>query len=499
MWPYLLRRLILLPITLFFILLVNFVIINLAPGDPVTASQVGEAGVSRSANQDYGFKNEDPYTSFREYYGLTLPILWNGWPWISKEQLWLSVERLATQKWSPSDLKEMNFKQQTDLRIRLGDQARFVMPLLLSIAEDPAATDAMRQIAIRAFVRGGTRQAILGPSLAEEDRQWNRKISKDNLLLRNLLWSPKDNASEKEAKINKLKVWYEENKEFYQFEPSSREKAAIFFIDTRFARYFKRVLSLDFGTLRNDDQKTVVSEVIKRLKYTLTLSVIPLIVTFVFCQLFGLWMAATHNRLPDRLLNLFFLILFAIPVFVVAPFLIEKVAMNHHFPFTDYPIPLSGFTSSEKIYSQENSWQRLVDIAAHLVLPLAALIYGSLATQSRLSRTAILEVLKQDYVRTARSKGVPPSLLYTKHVGRNAAITIVTSVAGSLGVLLAGSLIVETLFQINGIGRFFYEAIVNRDYNVMMFSALAGAFLSLLGYVVADLCYSFLDPRVTFD
>jgi peptide/nickel transport system permease protein len=126
-------------------------------------------------------------------------------------------------------------------------------------------------------------------------------------------------------------------------------------------------------------------------------------------------------------------------------------------------------------------------------------MYGSLAAQSRIARTAVLEVMKQDYIRTAWAKGLPPSTILIKHVGRNAAITIVTSIAGSLGVVLGGSLIVETIFEINGFGKFFYDAIVNRDYNVVMFSALAGSFLTLLGYLVADIVYTLLDPRITLE
>ncbi len=108
-------------------------------------------------------------------------------------------------------------------------------------------------------------------------------------------------------------------------------------------------------------------------------------------------------------------------------------------------------------------------------------------------------MLKQDFVRTARAKGLPRSIVLYKHVGRNAAITIVTSLAGSLGVVLGGSLVVETLFEINGFGKFFYDAIINRDYNVIMFSTLAGSFLTLIGYLVADIAYMLLDPRVSLD
>ena len=126
-------------------------------------------------------------------------------------------------------------------------------------------------------------------------------------------------------------------------------------------------------------------------------------------------------------------------------------------------------------------------------------MYGSLAAQTRLSRTAVLEVLKQDYVRTAKAKGLSPSKILFKHVGRNASITIVTSIAGSLGVVLGGSLIVETLFEIHGFGKFFYDAIINRDYNVIMFSSFAGSFLSLAGYLMADIAYTILDPRLSLE
>ncbi|MBI3901057.1 MAG: ABC transporter permease, partial [Chlamydiia bacterium] len=150
-------------------------------------------------------------------------------------------------------------------------------------------------------------------------------------------------------------------------------------------------------------------------------------------------------------------------------------------------------------YSMLTSKQRLIDIALHLFLPLIAIKYGTLAVQARLGRTAFLEVMRQEYVRTARAKGLTTWRILTHHIGRNGAITIVTSLAGSLGVVLGGSLIVETIFEINGFGRFFYEAILNRDYNVVLFSAFAGSLLTLIGYLIADIAYTLLDPRVSLE
>ncbi len=500
MLNYLIRRLLLLPLTLFCIILVNFVIVNLAPGDPVTVTEITpEGGAARREDKSVAFGSDDRYLQFREHYGLTLPILFNTWPAIDQKTVEVNLWRLVNRKNSPEDEAEMNVKDYDALRIKFGDQARFIMPKLLHVMEDPQATEPIKKMASRFFVRGGTRQAYLGPALTEEQKAYNRKIGVENNLLASLVIQPEDTLEQAAKKIQALRKWYMQNKAYYQFEPTFKQKIGIFFIETRFFKYMSRVLTLNFGTLRNDDNKTVINEVSKRFKYSLTLSLLPMAITFVLCLFFGMMMAYYQNSWIDYGLNVTFLILYAIPIFVVAPYLIEEVALRYNFPFTHVPIPISGFSSPEAIFDNETTLQRLLDILRHICLPLIAILYGSLAAQTRLSRTAFLEVLRQDYVRTARAKGLSTPTILVKHVGRNAAITIVTSIASSLGIVLGGSLIVETLFDINGFGKFFYDAVINRDYNVIMFSALAGSLLTLIGYLVADISYTLLDPRLTLD
>ncbi len=445
------------------------------------------------------FGSDERYLQMREHFGLTLPIILNTWPWTTRQEVHQTLWELVHHRYNPSDTEEMRVKDYDALRLYMGDQARFVMQHLLFIMEDSHEDIAIRQMASHFFSRGGTRQAVVGPSITSEQRVMNQKIDKDNGLLRSLVLAPEDSSAQVKEKVTAMHKWYDANKVIYEFNPTTLQKWCMLIVDTRFCRYMTRVLTLDFGTLRNDDNKTVISEVTRRFKYSLTLSVLPMLITFVLCLLFGFLMASQQNRWPDYGFNVVFLILYATPVFVVAPFLIEKVALNGHFPFTDIPIPYSGFTSKDVIYNQMTSWQRFWDVLQHIFLPVVAITYGGLAAQTRLSRTAVLEVLRQDYVRTARAKGVPPLAVMEKHVGRNAAVTIVTSIAGSLGVILGGSLIVETLFEINGFGKFFYDAVVNWDYNVIMFSALAGSLLTLVGYLMADLAYTLLDPRVTLE
>lgn len=492
MTNYLIRRLLLIPVTLFAIILVNFAILNLAPGDPSTRVNLAATGeATRSADAET--QGADPYLQFREHYGLTLPILFNTWPSISKTELSKAVARLATGQ------EEMSVQDFHRLRTLWGDRSKYLIAPLVEIAHDPKTTFEEKKIIAYLLVRGAIRQGKVGPKLSETEKKNNRSIATNNAFLERVKVKANDSPQEVDDKLAKLTLWMQENASWTMPRYDFWDKAVVFFNETRFFRYLNRVIHLDFGSLRNDTNKTVISEVAKRLKYSLTLAVIPMLVTFILCQGFGMLMAVKQNQWIDIGLNIVFLILFAIPVFVVAPFLIEKVALHHTLPLTSIAIPHSGFHSQNEIYYSFTSLQRLGDITLHIFLPLIAIMYGTLAVQSRLSRTAVLEVLRQDYIRTARAKGLPTRFILFKHVGRNAAITIVTSLAASLGVILGGALIVETVFEINGFGRFFYDAIINRDYNVVLFSAFAGSLLTLVGYLIADLAYLFLDPRVSLE
>lgn len=499
MLNYIIRRLLLLPLTLFCIILVNFIIINLAPGDPVTITEISPEGASRKEASSLAFGSDERYLQFREHYGLTLPIIFNTWPWTSQKEVDDLLHILVSKRASPEDTEDMPVKAYDALRVSFGDRSRYIMPKLLHVLSDSSQDMSIRSMASRFFARGGSRQAYLGTSLSEEEKSYNRKIAVDNNFLKTAVFSATDSPEKVQKKVKQLEDWYLANRDVYRYEPTTSQKVSILFFETRFFRYMSRIMTLDFGTMRNDNNKTVISEVTKRFKYSLTIAILPMLITFVFCQIFGFIMAYKQGRWEDYSMSIFFLVLYALPVFVVAPFLIEKVALNRDFPFTNIPIPISGFTSPDSIYNQLNSYQRLFDILKHICLPIIAVLYGSLAAQTRLSRTAVLEVLRQDYVRTARAKGVPLVTILFKHVGRNAAITIVTSLAGSLGIVLGGSLIVETLFEIDGFGKFFYDAIVNRDYNVIMFSSLAGSLLTLAGYLAADVAYTVLDPRLTLE
>lgn len=481
MGNYILRRLFLLPLTLFAIAFVNFVIINLAPGDPSQSAQKNVTGEAGQDTKSSSLLSSDfRYLSFREWYGLTLPLLFNSWPGIREGEIIRKIEEMQDEA--------LPFKEREAIRLKLGDQSPYLLSKLIHIMNEKSYSESIRRASLNLFVRGAIGFVTVSPNPTPEERAKNREISRKNIFLESQLAGRGESGESLEKKIGELTRWYEPQESGYTF----LQRTKIFFFDTRFYRYFSRVFTLDFGTLRDDPNKTVVREVVSRFKYSLTLSLLPMLIAFFLCMFFGTWMALKRGKMIDTSLNFLFLFLYAIPIFVMAPFLIEEVAIRFGFPF-------SGFTSPESVYRSLNSLERLLDIGKHIALPIVAILYGMLAAQSRLARTAILEVAHTDYVRFAHAKGLSKSTILFRYIGRNAAITLVTSIAGSLGVILGGSLIVETLFDINGFGKFFYDAVVGRDYNVIMFSALAGSFLGLVGYLAADIAYATLDPRVTLE
>lgn len=495
MIAYICRRLLLFPITLFGILFFNFLVLNLAPGEPTTRTELTSEGASRREEAAGSSRFDDPYAQFREHYGLTLPLFWNLWPNLSLAYVETTLKELLERPPTAKD-NPLPQSQYQALRRKLGDQARFIMPHLLHILSDTNQPLPLRTLASRFFAKGGSRFAHVGARITPQERQENRKIALDNQLLLTLTLTDSDSEKKAAEKVAALNAWYTQENPTRTFSPSWGEKLRIFFKETRFARYMTRLVTLDFGTLRYDSSRLVVDEVMARLPYSLALTLPPMIITFFLALGSGLLMATFRGKLLDWGSNFLFLLLYALPIFVVAPFLIQYVALGSHFPGTNTPIPLGGFHSPEAYFSQMSSWDKIVDVMQHLALPWIALLYGSVAIQARLTRTAVLDVLHHDYIRTAKAKGVPKTSILFHHVGRSAAIPLVTSLAASLSGLLAGSLIIETLFNIHGFGLFFYQATLQWDYNVLLFSTLATSLLALCSYLIADLIYTFLDPRV---
>jgi peptide/nickel transport system permease protein len=144
------------------------------------------------------------------------------------------------------------------------------------------------------------------------------------------------------------------------------------------------------------------------------------------------------------------------------------------------------------------SWQRFQDLIWHLILPVTCLTYYTLAVLSRYMRAGMLDVIRQDYIKTARAKGLSERAVIVRHAVRNSLIPIVTLLADVLPLLIGGSIVIETLFSIPGMGFLIYEAVFNRDYPVIMAVFTLSAFLTLAGILISDFLYTVIDPRITY-
>ena len=182
----------------------------------------------------------------------------------------------------------------------------------------------------------------------------------------------------------------------------------------------------------------------------------------------------------------------SVPVLVLGIFLIVWFAGGSYFDW----FPIGGIKSDA--YDTFTFFGKVWDRVYHFILPLTCYVMGGFTELTMLVRNSMLDVIKSDYVRTARSKGLENSAVYYKHALRNAMIPVATGLGGFLRVFLAGSLIVETIFNLDGIGLLGYQSILSRDYNVIMGLTFISAMLLLVGNIMSDFIYVMVDPRIDF-
>ncbi|MBT7080551.1 MAG: ABC transporter permease, partial [Chloroflexi bacterium] len=187
------------------------------------------------------------------------------------------------------------------------------------------------------------------------------------------------------------------------------------------------------------------------------------------------------------------LVFYSLPSFWVAIMLMVIFGSGDYLNW----LPITGILSHG---ADKLPWYEIVmNISWHLILPIVCLTYGGFAFLSRFTRASMLEVIRQDYIRTARAKGLSEWRVIMKHGVRNALIPILTLMGTLLPALLGGSVIIEQIFSIPGMGRLGFESILSRDYPVIMAIATISAMLTLVSILLSDVMYKVVDPRITFD
>ena len=259
-------------------------------------------------------------------------------------------------------------------------------------------------------------------------------------------------------------------------------------LHVQYGLWLSHLARFDFGRSFSPDHRPVADKIVERLPITISLNVITLILEFGLAIPIGIIAAVHRDTLKDRLISVFVFLGISAPTFWLA--LICMYIFGVKFSW----LPISGIHSlgSERLPALARFW----DLAKHLLLPIAIATFGSLAGLSRYMRSSMLEVLSQDYITTARAKGVRERTVIYKHALKNSLLPVITLLGFSLPGLIGGGVIFETIFGIPGMGQLFYQGVMARDYPLVMGILVIGACLTLVGNLLADLSYAFADPRI---
>lgn len=268
----------------------------------------------------------------------------------------------------------------------------------------------------------------------------------------------------------------------------------------QYGLWLERMSTLDFGRSfashqrpvfweQTDDKGNVTPGLIQEaLPITLLINVLSLGLIIIVALPLGIISSLTQNRPPDRAITLFVFIGFAIPGFWLALILMYWTGVVNAW------LPISGLHSLG--YENMSWWRQIIDQAEHLVLPVFISALSGLAGISLFVRNGMLEVLHQDFITTARAKGLPERDVVFRHALRNALLPLITILGLAIPGLIGGSVIAESIFAIPGMGKLFYDAVLMRDFPVIMGILTIGSALTLLGNLLADLAYAWADPRV---
>ncbi len=259
-------------------------------------------------------------------------------------------------------------------------------------------------------------------------------------------------------------------------------------LPVQYVTWLGRIARLDFGRSFMPDGRPVLAKIGERLPITLFLNLVEMIVILALAVPIGILSATRQYSLFDKVTTVFVFVGFATPDFWLALLLMILFGVQLGW------LPISGLWSQNWEYL--SFWQRQWDFLSHLLLPIAVATFGGLAGFSRYMRQSMLEVIRQDYIQSARAKGLPERAVIGKHALRNAMLPIVTILGLSLPGLIGGSVIVESIFAIPGMGQLMVQSVFQRDYPVIMGNLVIVSVLTLLANLVADLTYGLVDPRI---
>jgi microcin C transport system permease protein len=262
-------------------------------------------------------------------------------------------------------------------------------------------------------------------------------------------------------------------------------------IHVRYGIWLKNIVTFDFGESFSYEEP-VVDVIASRLPVSLQFGIVSLILTYLICVPLGVIKAVKDGNRFDVSTSFVLMILYSIPPLILGILLRMFFAGGAYLDL----FPLSDLYSDNYF---ELTWsEQILDRIHHFILPLLCYMIGSFTVLTFLMKNSLLDEIRLDYVRTARAKGLDEKTVVYKHALRNALIPIVTGLSSFLMVFFAGSIIIEQVFNLDGMGLLGYKAALDRDYNVLMGLIFFQAVLALIGRLISDLLYLVIDPRIDF-
>ena len=257
----------------------------------------------------------------------------------------------------------------------------------------------------------------------------------------------------------------------------------------QYTRYVDKLLHGDLGNSMRSGSPKVVDLIAERVPWTLVLSVSTMLIGLICGLLFGAFAAWKRGRWPDLMLLNASTFTTALPSFFIALLLTYFLGFELEW--------LPAYTDSNMVASFDWSWDAIMNVAYNAALPVMSTAFGSIVGYAQTTRNSVISVSNEDFILTARSKGISNSAVLYKHTLRNALLPIVTSFGMSVSGLIGGSAVIEQIFNWNGMCTLFLEANNTNDYPLMMGIMLFMSGFALVANLITDLCYSLLDPRVT--
>ncbi len=478
---YILKRILLIIPTFFAISLVLFIVLNVAPGKP----GVTLLGADGAESENTAGAKREAYRIFKEQFNLDKPILVNTRFLLKEDDIenYLSTILNEDKAASSADL----IKAQDDIE----DLGQDAVPHLIGIIRRTHNLK-IRDLAVR-ILSQNARQRLINPygkNLSPAEKRINRETDTENALIRQLVFKPGDPEEKKQQIVSEWLSWFDTHHERYQM--SALDKLETFFLDTRFTKYWWNLVRFDFG-VSHVTKQPVFSTIISKLKYSITLSFTAILIAYFVSIPLGIFSAVKQDSRSDRVLTAILFMLYSLPNFFVGTLLLKYLSQGSDLI---HLFPTGGFQRTD--YADLTTIGQFFDIVWHITLPLVCLTYAAFASLSRYARSGLLEVIRSDYIRTARAKGLSEPVVILKHAVRNGMIPILTLLGTILPTVIGGSIIIEYIFGIPGMGLLTWDSIMVRDYNMIMGIQLISALLVLIGLLISDISYALVDPRISF-